>query len=132
MASLSVSAHDIDAAGVAVDIDLPPEWLAHELEDAHLEGAGPGHVSARLSRSGEGIVVRGRVRADLTTPCARCLGPAAVHVDTELSLFLKPAPAAAAPPRAHDAKKANGAAKAAHTEDEYEFGAAEADLDTYD
>jgi uncharacterized protein len=155
MATLSVSAHDIDAAGLAVDADLPPEWLAQHLGDVELTltSVAPAHVTARLSRSGDDIVVRGRVRAELTTPCARCLAPAPVHVDAELSLFLKPDPAEAALARARG-KKTNGAfghdgltsaskarlpeapaVKAAHKdhkEVEYEFGAEEADQDTYD
>jgi uncharacterized protein len=92
-------------------------------------------------------VVRGRVHATLTTPCARCLDPTAVDVDTELSLLLQvetPAPkngaaagkaaAAKAPAGKHAApdhaleKPAKGKAK----DEEYEFSSSEADVDTYD
>jgi uncharacterized protein len=132
MAMLSVSAHDIDTAGLSVDVDIPPGWLSEELKDAELTGTSPGHFQGRLSRSGEQIVVRGRVRADLSTPCARCLKPAAIHVDTELSLLLHPAPDKPAPAHASGGKRANGSVKAGHKEVEYEFSASEADLDTYD
>jgi uncharacterized protein len=121
---------------------LPLDWLADELKDAELTGASPGQFQGRLSRSGEQIVVRGRVRADLSIPCARCMRPTAVHVDTELSLLLEPAPAPApakgakgakgAKAHTSDQKKANGASKAAHKEIEYEFSSEEADRDTYD
>src|SRR5262245_24080749 len=121
MTTLSASAHDIDAAGLSLEADLPPAWLEEELADANLRGTEPAHVSVRLSRSGTDIVVRGRIRADLTTPCARCLNPAPVHIDAELSLLLKPATA--------EAKKANSSAQ---KEVEYEFAAEDADLDTYD
>jgi uncharacterized protein len=121
MATLSVSAHDIDIAGLSVEAELPPAWLEEHLAETDLLGAAPGHVSVRLSRSGNDIVVRGRIRAELTTPCARCLNPAPVHVDAELSLLLKPATG--------EAKKANGPA---HKEVEYEFASEEADQDTYD
>jgi uncharacterized protein len=134
MAQLSISAHDIDAAGLAVETDLPAEWLTEALSEASLRGTSPGHFSGRLSRSGNDIVVRGRISAKFTTPCARCLEPAAVSVDAELSLLLKPITAEGA--RAHDGKKTNGhapGAKPAQKEPEdYEFSSEEADTDTYD
>lgn len=119
MPLLSVSAHDVDAAGLALDAELPPVWLDAELGDAGVtaRGGAPGRVSARLSRTGKDIIVRGRVHAALTTPCARCTEPAAIDVDTELALLLQPAAAAKAKPG---------------KDDEYEFSAAEADVDTYD
>lgn len=132
-----IPANDIDTAGHPVDADLPTDWLASELVDADLTAANPGHFTARLSRTGLGtgnpneIVVRGRVRAELTTPCARCMDPAAVHVDTEMTLLLKPAPSAKAPPKG-DRKKANGKAPAKTEEEEYEFSSEEADFDLYD
>ena len=139
MALLSISAHDIDAAGFAVDVDIPPGWLTEELKDAELTGIAPGHFQGRLSRSGEQIVVRGRVRADLSTSCARCLQPASIHVDTELSLLLAPDKDKdknkEGPGHASGGRRANGSAQstqAAHKEVEYEFSAGEADLDTYD
>jgi uncharacterized protein len=157
MTLLSVSAHDIDAAGLGLDAELPAAWLDAELRDACVRARAPGpdgghpqlpgRVTVRLSRSGNEIVVRGRVRAALVTPCARCLEPAAVDVDAELSLFLQPVPAQPAgksgkqghhappPAKGTNAKPAKG--KAARGlpgkgEEEYEFSADEADHDTYD
>jgi uncharacterized protein len=135
MALLSISAHDLDTAGFAVDVDLPVPWLEQELCDAELTAVAPGHFDGRLSRSGNLVVIRGRVRADVQTSCARCLLPATVHVLAEVSLLLKPAAPAAAPRHtsdAHDGKRANGASKAAHKEPEWEFSAEDADVDTYD
>jgi uncharacterized protein len=137
MPLLSVSAHDVDAAGLAVDAALPPAWLDAELGEASVKAPGPGRVSVRLSRSGNDVVVRGQVKAALTIPCARCLEPAIVHVDTELSLLLQPAPAAkpvhagATGKHPKPAKEAKPA-KEKEKEEEYEFTAAEADVDTYD
>jgi uncharacterized protein len=133
MPIFAVSAHDLDAAGLALDAEIPLAWLAEELAGTDVTAALPGHLSARLSRSGHDVVVRGRVKAALSVPCARCLDPAAVPVDTELSLLLHPGPAS--PPRA--ASKAphsagNGKPKPAANEDEYEFAAGEADHDTFD
>lgn len=133
MALFAVSAHDIDAAGLALEGELPVAWLAEELAGTELAAPAPGRLSARLSRSGHDIVVRGRVKADLRIPCARCLDPAAVPVDTELSLLLRPAaaPHTERPAASHSA--GNGKAKAAPKEEpEYEFASGEADQDTYD
>jgi uncharacterized protein len=102
--------------------------------------------------------VRGRIHASLTTPCARCLDPAAIDVDTELSLLLQletpakhgaPAKAVAKPARpsahgghgTHVTHGAHGTPAVAGEEgkkpprpkeEEYEFTSDEADVDTYD
>jgi uncharacterized protein len=162
-----ITASDIDTHGVTVDADLPPSWIAEELADAEVTAApgadpesGPraGHVTARLSRSGTDIVVRGRVSAAVTLPCARCLAPATVDIDGELSLLLKcvpvkPASSKSAKQRGTPAvRPVTGAGgtpavrpvtwrkgqaepeppKAKKKESEYEFSADEADVDTYD
>jgi uncharacterized protein len=130
MSLLSVTAHDIDAAGLTLDAELPAAWLDAELADASVTVQQPGQVHVRLSRTGDDVIVRGRVRAAFTVPCARCTQPAAVAVDTELTLLLQPAPKAALRTPANPAKgksKTNGKA-----DEEYEFTAAEADSDTYD
>ncbi|XXX82154.1 DUF177 domain-containing protein [Sorangium sp. So ce134] len=136
MPQFAVSANDIDVSGLSLDVPLPTEWLNAELADADLTGRAPGHLSARLSRTGNEIVVRGRVKAPVATPCARCLSPAALDIDAELSLLLRPAPKAEAHGHGHrrDDPGRNGAAKAGAKakEPEYEFTAEEADVDTYD
>ena len=90
-----VPAADIDIAGIPVDEPLPTSWLAEQLADTDVGVASPGeptagHVRVRLSRSGNEIVVRGRVEARLSVPCARCLEPAALAVDGPVSLVLRP------------------------------------------
>jgi uncharacterized protein len=140
MPLFALSAHDVDTAGSPVDGALPTAWLDKELEDAALTAERPGHVTARISRSGSDIVVRGKATADLTTPCARCLDPAHLHVEGELSLLLRPVAEARAEAHVHgghgNRHHANGDAKAAAKEkdrdDEYEFGGAEAEADVYD
>ncbi len=82
-------------------------------------------------------MVRGQVHAALTTPCARCTKPAALAVDTELSLLLQPvAPAKPAPKplQVHGHAHGDGAEKSKRKdkEEEYEFTSEEADMDTYD
>ncbi|MCC6556198.1 MAG: DUF177 domain-containing protein [Polyangiaceae bacterium] len=132
MPLIAVPANDIDVSGLALDVELPVDWLTAELSDADAAPAAPGHLTARLSRSAGDVVVRGRVQARVTTPCARCLGPAELPIEAELSLLLRPGKAAEAP-HGHHAHP-NGARKAAQRdkEPEYEFTAGEADIDTYD
>lgn len=136
MSQIAVSANDIDISGISLDKPLPTDWLNAELADAHVTGRAPGHLSARLSRTGNEIVVRGRVKAPVAMPCARCLSPAALDIDTELSLLLRPAPKAEGHGHGHrrDDAGRNGAPKAGAKakEPEYEFTADEADVDTYD
>jgi uncharacterized protein len=135
MPLVTIPAHDIDTAGLALDAELPTAWLEAELAEAELTAPAPGRVTGRLSRSGDSVVVRGKVKAELTTPCARCLAPAAIHVDTEIALFLKPSPTArrpGAPGHAEAKGSANGKKKSGADEDEYEFSSDEADEDVYD
>lgn len=148
MPILSRSAHDIDLAGTAIDTELPITWLEEQLSDTDVRATAPGHVSVRLSRTGEDIVVRGHVKASLAIPCARCLAPTPLPVSAELTLLLRPAPVVHHAPRhAADAASPNGrapkaaaakpgkeaAAKPAKDKDiEYEFTAEEADIDLFD
>ena len=149
MPLFTIPANDIDTAGYPVDADLPIDWLATELAEGDLTAKEPGHFTGRLSRTGIGtgspdeIVLRGRVRAELTTPCARCMDPSAVSVNAQMTLLLRAAPAAKTAPkgtrkRAHDPEHENGngkapaKAKAKAEEEEYEFTSEEADFDVYD
>lgn len=139
-----VPANDVDAAGMDLVVDLPQDWLDAKLTDAEARSRRPGHLKARISRSGKtDIVVRAHVVASLDLPCARCLGASLSDVDTNLSLLLKARPngpqdeggARARGPRA-GARSTNGTKPAPARKDkrssEYEFSSGEADLDEYD
>lgn len=140
MPLLAYSANDIDVSGLPVDVALPAAWLTGELADAGVEATAPGHLKARLSRSGAAdIVVHGRIQARVSAPCARCLGPAELPIDAELALLLRPAKGSRHPGYLHaPAPRAQGGAPSGHgkgngeRELEYEFSAPEADLDVYD
>ncbi|MBM4359911.1 MAG: DUF177 domain-containing protein [Deltaproteobacteria bacterium] len=129
---LQFVANDIRLEGVEVDVRLDPSWLDGQLRDAGARAA-PGaeegaRVVGRLSRSDDDIVVRCRVSAVIEADCVRCLEPARYVVKSELSLLLRPVvrPPVGARGAAH---RHRGAAPA---EEEYEFGADEAEVDTYD
>lgn len=116
MPLFAIAAADIDAAGRSLEADLPVAWLDAELAECDAHATAPGHLSARLSRSGGEVVVRGHAHAVLEAACARCLEPAKLDIDAELSLLLKPVPGAAAVARVQAKRaeaKASKAAKAA-------------------
>lgn len=145
-----VPANDIDAAGLEVAADLPVAWLDSKLEDAEAHAVAPGRISGRLSRSGKAdIVVRCKVSCEVELPCARCLAPARVAIEADLSLLLEPRPGVTTTGGAHGktpAARAKAKAAAAPAKPlakvpakgkprphaEYEFGANEAELDDYD
>ena len=67
---LVYAAGDLDAAGIPVDRELPPAWLAEHLADVEATAERPGRVSGRLSLSGTDYVVvltDGRVLTGLLT-----------------------------------------------------------------
>lgn len=150
----AIPVHDIDAGGLARSFDLPLVWLEQALVETGLAASEPGHADLRLSKTGNDIIVRGKVRVTISEPCARCLRPATFPLDGELSLLLRPARSDAshgaapakhahhATPAAKDAgrhsaakggTRTNGATRRPRDdEDEYEFSSDEADLDTYD
>jgi uncharacterized protein len=112
MPLFAIAAADIDAAGRSLEADLPVAWLDAELAECDARASAPGHLSARLSRSGGEVVVRGHAHVVLEVACARCLDPAKLDIDADLSLLLKPVPGAAVEARI-EAKRAEGKASKA-------------------
>ncbi len=158
----SISVHDIDVGGLARSFELPLSWLELVLGDTEVSATGPGHASVRLSRTGDDVVVLGKVEATLTQPCARCLRDTTTEVEGELALLLRPARGEASaakhghghaagaaakegkePGKRHErqggkeAARSNGSPRAprdsaSSDDDGYEFSSDEADQDSYD
>lgn len=108
----SISIHDLDAGGKQfrfpvraawIDVMLAPRGLddvAAETgpgakraarEGDEVKASGDGDFDVRVSMSGNDVVVHGRLKADLVVPCARCLKPAAVHIDQTVTALMVPA-----------------------------------------
>ncbi|MGH7297773.1 MAG: YceD family protein [Polyangiaceae bacterium] len=88
----SIPVHDLDAAGKSFHFPVRSAWVRGALEGTNVAAPdADGRLEIRLSRSGTDVVVRGRLQADVTAPCARCLEPARVPVDLELSVLVVPA-----------------------------------------
>ncbi len=85
-AEFSISVHDLDAAGKPFRFVVPAAWIRGALEATDVApGGSDGELAGRLSRGGRDVVIRGRLRAELDVPCARCLQPARVAVDEDIS-----------------------------------------------
>ena len=62
------------------------------LEDSDATSAETdGSLDVRVSKSGNDVVVRGHLIADLTVPCARCLDPVALHLEHPVTALMVPA-----------------------------------------
>ena len=98
MAEFEIKVHELEAGGKQYDFSLRRAWLDASLgfDDAAKKPA-PGEslrgdpsqpegtVSVWAEKSGEDVVVRGRLQTHLVTECSRCLGDAHLTVDTELT-----------------------------------------------
>ena len=121
-AEFSISVHDLDAAGKAFRFVVPAAWIRGALEATDVAPGGhDGELAGRLSKSGKDVVVRGRLRAALRVPCARCLQPADVSVNEEISALAI---------ETGQSRDTNGKGK--QSEDDDEPGAYEADILPFD
>ena len=78
---------DIGEGGIDLSVSVSEAWLAAECPDASLglSQAG-GRLEGRLEPAGEGYLFRGTLRGELTVACARCLEPAAVPIESEMTV----------------------------------------------
>jgi len=120
MSEFALQVPDIDETGKDYSFDLTRSWLDQTLADANLRAdpkAPEGTLEVHAQKNGTEYLVEGRVRAALITECCRCLGPAAVPVDTRFAtLFFHRAGAASGP--AGSGKKADGRHAAGHAQHE--------------
>ena len=96
--TLQINLKTIPETGLAVVIDLGPEWFArwHE-EDPGLEFAGARITGdVHLSKHAQDILVRGHLSGQMELACSRCLEPFAAPAAIEFDLLLVPGPASAA------------------------------------
>jgi uncharacterized protein len=78
---------DIGEAGIDVRVDVTAAWLSAECADlpVNLSEAGV-RLEGRLEPAGQGYLLRGKLAGVLTMPCARCLEPAPVAVESEMAV----------------------------------------------
>jgi len=79
---------DIGDDGLDVDLALTSAWLAQECRDAEVTLAPAGlRFDGHIDRSGSDFLLRGRLAGGLSTVCARCLEPATLPIDVEVSVM---------------------------------------------
>ena len=81
----------LEAGPVVIRRDIPLEWLKKRLTYYEFE-AEPrkAEVDVRVERTGNGILVRGEVRAEISTFCGTCLENIVIDVRSKVSTFLVP------------------------------------------
>jgi uncharacterized protein len=110
---------DLDAGGREYTFTIRPSWIRGILEGHEATaGSKDGALAVRASKSGNDVVVHGKLHADLRVPCARCLEPFDLPIQAEISVLYTPATRVKTPETAAD--------------EEYEFSSDEADTLPYD
>lgn len=98
----SVPVRDLERSDQRRSWEIPPTWLDWALADSEARSDGtPGKLELYLKKTGREILVKGKVLANVSMPCARTLEPVAVALDAEIMLLLSPSSTApAGAPRA--------------------------------
>jgi uncharacterized protein len=88
----SVPARDLDAAGKAFHFPIRAAWIRGAVEGTDVSATDhDGALDVRLSKSGNDVVLRGTLAAEMVVPCARCLEPARVQISETVSALFVPA-----------------------------------------
>ncbi len=124
---LSFSRATLDAGPREVRAPLPAAWLAAQFAQEEAEpsitATEDGEIDARLTSAGDdNFLLQGRVRAKATTSCARCLGPAVVPLDADVTLLFVP-DKSARPTKGRRSRESDG---------ELEFDPSDADVAPWD
>ena len=78
---------DIGEGGIDLSVAVSEAWLAAECPEDSLGLTEAGvRLDGRLESAGEGYLLRGILRGELTVPCARCLEPAPVHIEAPVAV----------------------------------------------
>lgn len=90
-AHFAISLAEIANGGIRIQSDIPIEWLKRRMYYCEYS-AEPESATASLmvEASGHGVLVRGKVFAQIKTLCGSCLNDLKINIDTEVSSFLMP------------------------------------------
>jgi len=84
--------NEIGDGGLPVNVSVTTEWLAAACPDIDVRPAPDGlRFTGQITPAGDDYLLRGELRGDLETPCARCLEPALLHVDVPMTTTFVPA-----------------------------------------
>jgi uncharacterized protein len=78
----------IPVEGLSIDFLLEPAWLKEIAQERPLGfvPSGPVEVQGKLTKTGQGILFRGRIRGKLKLSCSRCLEPFLKTLDETVGL----------------------------------------------
>ena len=84
--------NEIGDNGLALDVPVTSEWLAGACPDLGAHPAESGlSLRGRMTKSGDDYLLMGHLGGALETTCGRCLEPARVPVDVDLTITFVPA-----------------------------------------
>jgi len=139
--SFVVRLADLERGPKKLTLTLSEDWLKHALSDADAVPLGPGEATVELMKTGELVVVRGRIRVNVTVPCVVTLDPLPFELTPELFLQLAaepeppPAPKTGTKTAGKDGPrkgpKKSGGRSRKHLADEPELSPEEAAYDTF-
>ncbi len=97
----------IPVDGLALDFQLEPAWLKEIAQERSLGfvPSGPIEVQGRLSKTGQGILFRGRIKGQIRLQCGRCLETFLKTLDEPVGLEWR---LIASPPKTPDKEKETG------------------------
>jgi len=78
---------EIGEDGLDIQVSVGPAWFEAECSDLDIR---PGQkaitLAGRLEKAGENFLLRGDLRGDVMTPCARCLESAQVPLQVDIAV----------------------------------------------
>jgi uncharacterized protein len=84
--------NEIGDDGLALDVPVTSEWLSGACPDLEARPAAGGlSLRGRLTKSGDDYLLVGHLGGALEASCGRCLEPARVPVDVDLTITFVPA-----------------------------------------
>lgn len=88
MPELVLNVHDLDEGGKSYDFPLGRAWLDRALSGTAVSADADGRFDLVARKQGADVVVLGHLVASLTTECGRCLEPAHIAVDAQVTSLL--------------------------------------------
>ena len=91
MSTFVLQIQDLDESGKDWNFAIGSDWLTDALGETDLRaGAEPGSLKVHAQRSGEDILLTGRIEAGLFAQCARCLEDVTLGVGLDVTSLLSP------------------------------------------
>lgn len=86
--------NDIQDEGLAIDVPVTATWLKDMSPDLDAVPVEPGlRLAGRIERSGRDFLLHGHLRGEMTGACVRCLEPARIVLDQDMTVTFIERPA---------------------------------------